>query len=103
MILEEHRCRRITSERGRLIPQQFNSKDVSIYHMEGSLPQSSPGGKSTNEEFSCMLSSLPSPFFFILILLEYSCLPGGASGKETACQCRRRKRLGFHPWVGKIP
>ena len=50
-----------------------------------------------------MLSSLPSPFFFILILLEYSCLPGGASGKETACQCRRRKRRGFHPWVGKIP
>ena len=29
--------------------------------------------------------------------------PGGASGKEPACQCRRRKRLGFDPWVGKIP
>ena len=28
---------------------------------------------------------------------------GGASGKEPICQCRRRKRLGFHPWVGKIP
>ena len=24
-------------------------------------------------------------------------------GKETACQCRRHKRLGFDPWVGKIP
>ena len=23
--------------------------------------------------------------------------------KEPACQCRRLKRLGFHPWVGKIP
>ena len=29
--------------------------------------------------------------------------PGGASSKEPTCQCRRRKRHGFHPWVGKIP
>ena len=28
---------------------------------------------------------------------------GGASGKEPDCQCRRHKRLRFHPWVGKIP
>ena len=27
----------------------------------------------------------------------------GASGKEPACQCRRRKRHGFDLWVGKIP
>ena len=26
--------------------------------------------------------------------------PGGTSGKEPACQCRR---LGFNPWVRKIP
>ena len=29
--------------------------------------------------------------------------PGGPSGKESAWQCRRHKRLGFSPWVGKIP
>ena len=29
--------------------------------------------------------------------------PGGASGKEPACQCRRHKRCRFDPWVGKIP
>ena len=29
--------------------------------------------------------------------------PGGTSDKESACQCRRRERLGFDPWVGKIP
>ena len=29
--------------------------------------------------------------------------PGGASGKESACQCSRCKRCGFHLWVGKIP
>ena len=23
--------------------------------------------------------------------------------KESACQCRRYKRRGFDPWVGKIP
>ena len=28
---------------------------------------------------------------------------GSASGKESACQCRRCKTLGFDPWVGKIP
>ena len=29
--------------------------------------------------------------------------PGGASGKEPDCQCRRLKRCGFDPWVGEIP
>jgi len=29
--------------------------------------------------------------------------PAGASGKESTCQCRRFKRCGFDPWVGKIP
>ena len=28
---------------------------------------------------------------------------GGTSGKEPTCQCRRCKRQGFNPWVGKIP
>ena len=28
---------------------------------------------------------------------------GGASGKESTCQCRRCKRCGFYPWVRKIP
>ena len=26
---------------------------------------------------------------------------GGARGKEPTCQCRRHKRWGFNPWVGK--
>ena len=28
--------------------------------------------------------------------------PCGATGIEPTCQCRRRKRGGFNPWVGKI-
>ena len=30
-------------------------------------------------------------------------LPRWLSGKESTCQCRREKRLGFNPWVRKIP
>ena len=42
-------------------------------------------------------------------LLEKPCGPGETGGTnpyrgtESACQCRRRKRLGFDPWVGRIP
>ena len=28
-------------------------------------------------------------------------LPRWLSGKESACQCRRRRSLGFNPWVGR--
>ena len=28
---------------------------------------------------------------------------GGSSGKESTCQCRRHRRRGFDPWVGKTP
>ena len=28
---------------------------------------------------------------------------GGASGKESTCQCRRQNRLRFDPWVREIP
>ena len=30
-------------------------------------------------------------------------LPGGTSGKQPTCQCRRCRRRRFNPWVGKIP
>ena len=29
--------------------------------------------------------------------------PGGSVSKEPTCQCKRHKRRGFDPWVGKIP
>ena len=29
--------------------------------------------------------------------------PGGASGEELTCRCRRHKRPRFNPWVGKVP
>ena len=30
-------------------------------------------------------------------------LPGGTSGKESACPCKRHKRRGFDPWVSNVP
>ena len=39
-----------------------------------------------------------------LFSLSANCMgfPGGASGEEPASPCRRHKRQGFDPWVGKI-
>ena len=51
------------------------------------------GGISTP---SCVLISQQKPIYA-------KGFPGGASGKESACQCRRGRRLRFHPQVGKIP
>ena len=34
-----------------------------------------------------------------LVSSYLSDFPGGASGKEVACQCRRHKRCGFDPWL----
>ena len=41
--------------------------------------------------------------FFVNPLIISLDFPGGSDGKEPACQCRKCKRLGFDPWVGKIP
>ena len=44
-------------------------------------------------------------WYFIVIAISYlgEGFPGGASGKEPTCQCRRHKRCRFDPWVEKIP
>ena len=34
---------------------------------------------------------------------QHKDFPGGTSGKEPTCQCRRCRRHGFDPWVGKVP
>ena len=47
--------------------------------------------------------SYDSSFYNPYIIRPCPCFPGGASGKEPICQCRRCKRPGFDIWVGKIP
>ena len=39
----------------------------------------------------------------VYIIYTHIGFPGGATGKEPACQCMRQKRCSFHPWVRKIP
>ena len=38
-----------------------------------------------------------------LSIRYYEGFPGGVSGEEPTCQCRRSKTCGFGPCVGKIP
>ena len=49
------------------------------------------GDVSTSQEMLQVASKPPESF------------PGGASGKEPACQCKRPKRHKFDPWIRKIP
>ena len=46
-------------------------------------------------------SRLPSCTPQILWLLVYEV--GASQVEESTCQCRRHRRCGFDPWVGKIP
>ena len=39
----------------------------------------------------------------VCLTASHSGFSGGAGGKEPTCQCRRHERLGFRPWVRKIP
>ena len=39
----------------------------------------------------------------IAALPHLSGFPGGTSGKESVCQCRRCKKHHFDPWVRKMP
>jgi len=41
--------------------------------------------------------------FFMYIETTRSYCIGGASGRESACQCGRCRRGGFDPWVRKTP
>ena len=56
-----------------------------------------------------VFSSFPVIVIIIIYTLHFELLlvtlgfPGGAIGKEAACQCRRHNKHEFDPWVRKIP
>ena len=52
-----------------------------------------------------MLSSLSSVCFQVweAQICYDPCISRWYSSKESSCQCRKRKRHGFDPWVGKSP
>ena len=41
--------------------------------------------------------------FYLIYIYIHMGFPGGDSGKEFACQCRRGRRPVFNPWVWRIP
>ena len=92
-------CRSVSSSR----------KEEAGWTLERSVPRRvhkwimpSPGNRATEAgERSKIVEGLLSikPLSTSLVLLGGS----GASGKESACQCRRCKKFRFHPWVQKIP
>ena len=49
-----------------------------------------------------MFAGISSSFLLVTEWYFIVGFPGDARGKEPACQCRRHKRRGFDPWVGKI-
>ena len=48
------------------------------------------------------MKSIPTYFPTSKLLYTNKGFPGGASGKESACQCRRHKKCRFNPRVWKI-
>ena len=67
--------------------------------MDCSLPGSLSMGFSRQEYWS----GVPQPSPFLKNTTALMGLPGGTSGKEPICHCRRHKRCGFNPWIRKIP
>ena len=50
----------------------------------------------------CMYQLRDFCFIHWVLINSYLDFPGGASSKESACQCRRRKRHVFDPWVWSL-
>ena len=67
-------------------------------------PKSGIAGSYGNSMFSFLSNlSLVGPVPIYIPTSFPLCFPGGISGKEPDCQCRRHKRCGFDPCVRKIP
>ena len=67
------------------------------------LPRLLPGPRSTGwQENSTFIYLFVGLLVFDISQTRFKGFPGGARGKEPACQCRRCKRPRFDPWVGKI-
>ena len=64
------------------------------------------GGTLATLSSKCPLNTCSDSKSFIHKIMNSTHLkafPGGASGKEPTCQCRRHKRRRFNPWVENVP
>ena len=68
-----------------------------------SLSEINRSYKEYTEVCASLLGCWTPPVLTWLNCQEPQGFPGGASGNEPTCQCRRCKRHGLDPWVGKIP
>ena len=59
-----------------------------------------PNQASSNAEALCLEVTYRYCYH---IFPSFTWLPRRYSGKQSACQCRRRKRHEFDPWVRRIP
>ena len=69
-------------------------------HPSPTLPSGS--SQSTKLQLSGLYNGFPLAIHFTHGSV-YMGFPGGTSGKEPTCQCRRCNRHVFDPWVRKIP
>ena len=76
-------------------------------HQKQLLPDSGSLSILNSEFVTYLVPPLSTPALYALFPSETSHVslgfPGGASGKEPTCQCRRHERCGFEPWIRKIP
>ena len=84
---------------------QHPEKETDHYQLHGGSHCTCSQG-----DHSSGLLALQMNFVFLTTLFKrnnteqwFSGLPRWANGKEHSCQCRRCKRCGLDPWVGKIP
>ena len=56
--------------------------------------------------YRALLENSLAAFAFVCVFqlnMQLPGFPGGASGKEPACQCRKCKGYRLDPWIQKIP
>ena len=85
----------------------LNILQITLIHLEHILLPGESHGQSSlagNSPWGCKESDTAERLSIAQHLVTakpHWGFPRGSIGKEPACQCRRHKRYGFHPWVGK--
>ena len=59
--------------------------------------------QKSDSEWKMNIPYFPSPYSLRVATINNLGFPGGASGKEPTCQCRRLKRHGSIPGSGRSP
>ena len=91
---------------GSCVHSSLDSQDLTELEVSGSrkflLAVASPSSPPPAMPRVSLAGWSASVVIYHLLSLRQT-FPSGASGKELICKCRRHKRCGFYPWIGKIP